>query len=320
MSGYGVVSVYWLSTLPLVWLWRGEFTGCVNTTNCLAMAWWVFTGCQHYQLSGYGVVSVYWLSTLPTVWLWRGEWLLAVNTTNCLAMAWWVFTGCQHYQLSGYGVSVYWLVTTLTPHPHPTHLFWTCFHHPVWYVKWLRVPCCVYLIFENGSGCAGDVCGNTQCDYVNMTVCHVCQNGSGMPVTYVGTPSVVMLTWLCVLCGNTQCGYVNMTVCTLLCIFQNGSGCASDVWEGTWCDYVKMTVCTLCIRTVLGMPMTCVGTPSVIMLTWLCVPCASERFWGCQWRVRKPSVIMLTWLCVPCASEWFWGCQWRVWENPAWLC
>ena len=76
----------------------------------------------------------------------------------------------------------------------------------------------VYHVCQNGSGDANDVCGNTHCDYVNMTVYHVCQNGSGDASD---------------VCRNTQCDYVNMTVCTLLCVFPNGSGCASDVWEGT---------------------------------------------------------------------------------------
>lgn len=37
----------------------------------------------------------------------------------------------------------------------------------------------MYLVCQNGSGDANDVCVNTQCDYVNMTVYLVCQNGSG---------------------------------------------------------------------------------------------------------------------------------------------
>ena len=53
-------------------------------------------------------------------------------------------------------------------------------------------------------------------------------------------------------------------------VFQNGSRCAGDGGGGggvAQCNSTKMAVCTLCIRTVLGMPVTCVRKPSVIMLT-----------------------------------------------------
>ena len=98
---------------------------------------------------------------------------------------------------------------------------------------------------------------------------------------------------------------------------QNGSGDASDVCEKTQCDYVNMTMCTCASERFWGCQWR-VRESSMIMLTWLCVPCASEWFWGCQWRVRESSMIMLTWLCVPCASEWFWGCQWRVAGRDCW--
>ena len=155
VSGYGVVSSlftgcqhYYVSGYGVVSL----FTGCVNTTSCLAMVWWV---CLLAVNTTNCLAMAWWVCLLAvntTNCLAMAWWVFTgcVNTTNCLAMVWWVFTGCQHHRLSGYGVvSVYWLVTTLTPHPHPTHLFWTCFHHPVWYIMltWLCVPCCVYLIF-----------------------------------------------------------------------------------------------------------------------------------------------------------------------------
>ena len=95
----------------------------------------------------------------------------------------------------------------------------------------------------------------------------VCQNGSGDASD---------------VCERIQHDYVNMTMCTFAS--ERFWGCQWCVWENQH-DYVNMTMCTLCVRTVLGMPVTCVRESSMIMLTWLCVPCASEWFWGCQWRV-----------------------------------